>query len=72
LVDKRVYPAVNISKSGTRKEELLYHADEMPRIHILRRALASLPPVEAMELLLERLKKTKTNVEFLLAMNLKE
>ena len=72
LVDKRVYPAVNISKSGTRKEELLYHADEMPRIHILRRALSSLPPVEAMELLLERLKKTKNNVEFLLAMNLKE
>jgi transcription termination factor Rho len=72
LVDKRVYPAVNISKSGTRKEELLYHADEMPRIHILRRALSSLPPVEAMELLLERLKKTKSNVEFLLAMNLKE
>ena len=72
LVDKRIYPALNISKSGTRKEELLYHSDEMPRIHILRRALASLPPVEAMELLLERLKKTKTNVEFLLAMNLKE
>jgi transcription termination factor Rho len=72
LMDKRIYPAVNISKSGTRKEELLYHADEMPRIHILRRALSSLPPVEAMELLLGRLKKTKNNVEFLLAMNLKE
>jgi transcription termination factor Rho len=72
LVDKRVYPAINIPKSGTRKEELLYHADEMPRIHILRRALASLPPVEAMELSLERLKKTKNNVEFLLSMNLKD
>jgi len=72
LVDKRIYPAINIPKSGTRKEELLYHADEMPRIHILRRALSSLPPVEAMELLLGRLKKTKNNVEFLLAMNLKE
>ncbi|MFZ5806373.1 MAG: transcription termination factor Rho [Verrucomicrobiota bacterium] len=72
LVDKRVYPAINIPKSGTRKEELLYHADEMPRIHILRKAFASLPGVEAMELLLERLKKTKNNVEFLLAMNLKD
>lgn len=72
LVDKRVYPAVNIPKSGTRKEELLYHPDEMPRIHILRRAMTSLPPVEAMELTLERLKKTKNNVEFLLSMNLKE
>ena len=72
LVDKRIYPAINIPKSGTRKEELLYHADEMPRIHILRRALSSLPPVEAMELLLGRLKKTKNNVEFLLAMNLKD
>lgn len=72
LVDRRVYPAVNIPKSGTRKEELLYHADEMPRIHILRRALSSAPPVEAMELLLDRIKKTKNNIEFLLTMNLKE
>jgi transcription termination factor Rho len=72
LVDKRVYPAVNIAKSGTRKEELLYHVDETPRIHALRKALSSLPPVEAMELLLDRLKKTKSNAEFLMAMNMKE
>jgi transcription termination factor Rho len=72
LSDKRVYPAINIAQSGTRKEELLYHADELPRIHVLRRALASVPPIEAMEVLLERIKKTKTNAEFLLAMNLKE
>ncbi|CAB4242689.1 transcription termination factor [Methylacidimicrobium sp. AP8] len=72
LVDKRIYPAINISKSGTRKEELLYHPDEIARIHVLRRALSSVPPVEAMELLLERLRKTKSNVEFLLSMNLKE
>jgi transcription termination factor Rho len=72
LVDKRTYPAINISKSGTRKEELLYHPDELPRIHMLRRALTTLPPVEGMEVLLERLKKTKTNIEFLLAMNLKD
>ncbi len=72
LVDRRVYPSVNIQKSGTRKEELLYHADEMPRIHILRRALSGTTPVDAMELLLERLKKTKNNIEFLMTMNLKE
>jgi transcription termination factor Rho len=72
LVDKRVYPAINISKSGTRKEELLYHQDEMPRINALRKALTSLPSVDAMELLLDRLKKTKSNIEFLLGMNLKE
>jgi transcription termination factor Rho len=72
LVDKRIYPAINIPKSGTRKEELLYHPDELPRIHMLRRALTSVPPVEGMEVLQERLKKTKNNIEFLLAMNLKE
>jgi transcription termination factor Rho len=72
LVDKRVYPSINISKSGTRKEELLYHPDEIPRIHMLRKALSSLPPVEAMEILLDRLKRTKNNIEFLLAMNLKD
>jgi transcription termination factor Rho len=72
LSDKRIYPAVNIAKSGTRKEELLYHADEMPRIHALRKALSSLPATDAMELLLDRLKKTRSNAEFLMAMNLKE
>lgn len=72
LVDKRVYPAINIPKSGTRKEELLYHPDELPRIHMLRRALTSVPPAEGMEVLIERLKKTKSNIEFLLAMNLKD
>ena len=72
LVNKRVYPAINIPKSGTRKEELLYHRDEMPRIHVLRKAFTSLPCVEAMELLLDRIKKTRSNAEFLLAMNLKD
>lgn len=72
LSDKRIYPAINIARSGTRKEELLYHKDEMPRIHMLRRAFASTPAAEAMELLLQRLKKTKNNAEFLLSMNLKE
>ena len=68
LVDKRIFPAINIEKSGTRKEELLYHPDELDRIYILRKALAGVPPVEAMELIVERLKKTKSNAEFLLSM----
>jgi len=68
LVDKRIFPAINVEKSGTRKEELLYHPDEIGRIYILRKALAGVPPVEAMELVIEKLKKTKSNAEFLLAM----
>ena len=68
LVDKRIFPAINIEKSGTRKEELLYHPDEINRIYILRKALAGVPPVEAMELVIEKLKKTGSNAEFLLSM----
>ena len=68
LVDKRIFPAINIEKSGTRKEELLLHKDELAKIWILRKALNGVPPVEAMELLINRLKKTKINIEFLLAL----
>ncbi len=68
LVDKRVFPAINIEKSGTRKEELLLHPDELSRIWILRRAVNGVPPVEAMEMIVNRLKKTKTNAEFLMSM----
>jgi len=68
LVDKRIFPAINIEKSGTRKEELLYHPDELERIYILRKALSGVPPVEAMELIVEKLKKTKSNAEFLMSM----
>jgi transcription termination factor Rho len=68
LVEKRIFPAINVEKSGTRKEELLYHPDELERIYILRKALAGVPPVEAMELVVEKLKKTKSNAEFLLSM----
>ena len=68
LVDKRIFPAINVEKSGTRKEELLYHPDEMDRIYILRKALAGVPAIEAMELVIEKLKKTGSNVEFLLSM----
>jgi transcription termination factor Rho len=68
LVDKRIFPAINIEKSGTRKEELLLHPDELEKIWILRRALNGVPPVEAMEMIVNRLKKTKSNAEFLVSM----
>jgi transcription termination factor Rho len=68
LVDKRIFPAINIEKSGTRKEELLLHPDELSRIWILRRAINGVPPVESMEMIVNRLKKTKTNAEFLLSL----
>jgi transcription termination factor Rho len=68
LVEKRIFPAINVERSGTRKEELLYHPDELERIYILRKALAGVPPVEAMELVTEKLKKTRSNAEFLLSM----
>ena len=68
LVDRRIFPSINIERSGTRKEELLYHPDELTKIVLLRRALTGVPPVEAMELLLGKLKKTRSNIEFLLSM----
>ena len=70
LVDKRVWPAIDINRSGTRKEELLVHPDELDRTRMLRRVLADMHPVEAMELMVSRLKKTKSNAEFLLSMNI--
>src|SRR5919197_49444 len=69
LVDKRVFPAIDINKSGTRKEELLLPRDELNRIWILRRVLNPLSPTEAMELLLDKLGKTRTNAEFLGSMS---
>jgi len=69
LVDKRLFPAIDISRSGTRKEELLINDKELRRIWILRKVLAQLSEVEAMELLLEKMAKTKTNAEFLNAMS---
>jgi len=68
LVDRRIFPSINIERSGTRKEELLYHPDEYTKVVILRRALTGVPPVEAMELVLNKLKKTGSNIEFLLSM----
>ena len=68
LVDKRVFPAIDIQKSGTRKEELLIPRDDLNRIWVLRKVLNPLSPVEAMELLLDKMGKTKSNAEFLASM----
>ncbi|HEY6358574.1 MAG TPA: transcription termination factor Rho [Vicinamibacterales bacterium] len=68
LVDKRVFPAIDIIKSGTRKEELLIPREDLNRIWVLRKVLTPLSPVEAMELLLDKMGKTKGNAEFLAAM----
>ncbi|MBK6425219.1 MAG: transcription termination factor Rho [Blastocatellia bacterium] len=68
LVEKRIFPAIDINKSGTRKEELLMPAEDLARIYVLRRVLSQLSPVEAMELLLDKLGKTRSNTEFLDAM----
>jgi transcription termination factor Rho len=65
LVDKRVFPAIDINKSGTRKEELLMDKQELNRVWVLRKVLNPLSTVEAMELLTEKLEKTKMNGEFL-------
>ena len=69
LVDKRTFPAIDIQRSGTRKEELLIPKDDLARIWVLRKVLNPLSPVEAMELLIERLAKAQTNSEFLAKMS---
>ncbi|HUU58373.1 MAG TPA: transcription termination factor Rho, partial [Phycisphaerae bacterium] len=70
LVDRRIWPAIDISRSGTRKEELLLDPTELKLIYRLRKVLAEMQPTEAMELLVARLQKVKTNAEFLMAMNI--
>ncbi len=69
LVDKRVFPAIDINRSGTRKEELLMPREELNRVWILRKVLNPLSPVESMELLIDKLGKTRSNAEFLAAMS---
>ena len=66
LVEKRIYPAIHILKSGTRREELLFHPDELERVQLLRKGLGQLPPLEGMEVLLENINATKSNMELLL------
>ena len=71
LVDRRIFPSINIALSGTRKEELLYHPDEYDKVTMLRRALTDVPAVEAMELLLSKLRETPNNIAFLMALDMK-
>jgi transcription termination factor Rho len=68
LADRRVFPAIDIQKSGTRKEELLLPKEDLNRVWVLRKVLTPLSPAEAMELLLSRMAKTKSNAEFLASM----
>ena len=65
LVDKRVFPAIDIQKSGTRKEELLIDKDDLNRVWVLRKVLNALSSVEAMELLLDKMGQTNSNKDFL-------
>ncbi|HYJ06454.1 MAG TPA: transcription termination factor Rho [Chthoniobacterales bacterium] len=67
LVEKRLYPAIHCMQSATRREDLLYHPEEWERVQLLRKAMAALPPIEAMEKLIDNLNATKTNAELLLS-----
>ena len=69
LADRRIWPAIDVQRSSTRKEELLMDKDELSRTYLLRNFLSDMPPVEAMEFLIERMKRTKSNKEFFATMN---
>ena len=66
LSDRRIFPAIDINRSGTRKEELLFTPEEIERVYVLRRVLNELDPVEAMEMLISKMSKTSVNAEFLM------
>ncbi|HVS20876.1 MAG TPA: transcription termination factor Rho, partial [Pyrinomonadaceae bacterium] len=68
LSDKRLFPAIDLARSGTRKEELLLSKEDLARVWVMRRVLNPLSPVEQMEVVLERLEKSKSNAEFLASM----
>jgi len=68
IADRRVFPAIDIQKSGTRKEELLFDPVEMNRVYLLRNFLSEMPPTEAIEFLLQRMQRTKNNKEFFVSM----
>ncbi|MEE9394686.1 MAG: transcription termination factor Rho [Planctomycetota bacterium] len=70
IADKRVFPAIDIIRSGTRKEELLLDPEELKRLYILRKVINDMNPVDAMDLLTQKMRKTNSNVEFLMSMNL--
>jgi transcription termination factor Rho len=66
LSDRRIFPAIDINRSGTRKEELLFTPEEIRRVWMLRKVLNELDPVEAMEMLIQKMRKTRINAEFLM------
>jgi len=68
LSNKRIFPALDFEKSGTRKEVLVYHPDELNKIYSLRRSMKGVPPAEAMEMFIQRVRKTKNNPEFLMGL----
>ncbi|MCH9015891.1 MAG: transcription termination factor Rho, partial [Gemmatimonadetes bacterium] len=68
ISDRRIYPAIDVQRTSTRKEELLLDKDELNKVYLLRNFLADMPTVEAIEFLLERMKRTKTNKEFFATM----
>ncbi len=72
LADRRIFPSFDLTRSGTRREELLLHKDELSRIWMLRKVLADMKLIEAMETLIDRLRKTKTNAEFLMSLGKSE
>jgi transcription termination factor Rho len=67
LVEKRLYPAIHVAQSATRREEKLYHPEEWERVKLLRKTMSAVPPIEAMEILIKNLQHTKTNAELLLS-----
>jgi transcription termination factor Rho len=69
LVERRIFPAIDINKSGTRKEELLVEEEELNKIWVLRKVISGMSPTEAMELLIEKMKATRNNKAFFKAMN---
>ena len=69
IADKRIYPAIDITKSGTRREELLYKKDELQKMNVLRKILSSMGTMDAIEFILSKLNTTKINVDFFISMN---
>ena len=67
MAERRIYPAIHVTKSGTRRDDLLYHPDEFKRIGMIRRQLAAVPAIEALETLIRNMQRTKSNAELLLS-----
>jgi transcription termination factor Rho len=67
MAERRIFPAIHVTKSGTRRDDLLYHPDELRRIGMIRRQLAAVPAIEALETLIRNIHRTKSNAELLLS-----